>query len=35
MGMREYEKHQAANGDPPHHQFAKEVSCMLVFVAAK
>ena len=25
MAMREYEKHQAANGQPPNHQFAKEV----------
>ena len=25
MAMREYEKHQAANGNPPNHQFAKEV----------
>ena len=35
MGMREYEKDQAANGDPPHHEFAKEVSFMLLFVAAR
>lgn len=25
FAMREYEKHQAANGNPPNHQFAKEV----------
>ncbi len=25
FAMREYEKHQAANGQPPNHQFAKEV----------
>ena len=25
FAMREYEKHEAANGQPPNHQFAKEV----------
>lgn len=25
FAMREYEKHQAANGQPPSHQFAKEL----------
>ena len=25
FAMREYEKHQAENGDPPSHEFAKEL----------
>jgi len=25
FAMREYEKHQAANGNPPSHAFAKEL----------
>lgn len=25
FAMREYEKHQSANGQPPSHQFAKEL----------
>ena len=29
MAMREYEKHEAANGQPPNHQFAKEVGSRL------
>ena len=29
FAMREYEKHEEANGKPPNHQFAKEVGVRL------
>jgi len=30
MAMREYEKHEEANGKPPNHQFAKEMIAGIV-----